>query len=84
MVPQILSNFMSYSLLRFEINVRGATVLGFVGAGGIGKELISSIRQFYYADVSAILLMIIVTVFLIDWLTERLRHRLLSLDGAEQ
>jgi phosphonate transport system permease protein len=75
---------MSYSLLRFEINVRGATVLGFVGAGGIGKELISSIRQFYYADVSAILLIIIATVFLIDWLTERLRHRLLSLDGAEQ
>ena len=80
-VPQILSNFMSYSLLRFEINVRGATVLGFVGAGGIGKELISSIRQFYYADVSAILLIVITTVFLIDWLTERLRHRLLSLDG---
>ncbi len=83
-VPQILSNFMSYSLLRFEINVRGATVLGFVGAGGIGKELISSIRQFYYADVSAILLIIIATVFLIDWLTELLRHRLISLDGADR
>lgn len=81
-VPQILSNFLSYALLRFEINVRGATVLGFVGAGGIGKELISSIRQFYYADVSAILLIIIVTVFAIDWLTERLRHRLLSLGEA--
>lgn len=80
-VPQVLSNFMSYSLLRFEINVRGATVLGFVGAGGIGKELISSIRQFYYADVSAILLIIIGTVFVIDWLTELLRHRLLGLDG---
>jgi len=81
-VPQILSNFVSYTLLRFEINVRGATVLGFVGAGGIGKELISSIRQFYYADVSAILLIVIGTVFLIDWLTELLRHRLLSLDEA--
>lgn len=80
-VPQVVSNFISYSLLRFEINVRGATVLGFVGAGGIGKELISSIRQFYYADVSAILLIIICTVFLIDWLTEKLRHRLLSLEG---
>jgi phosphonate transport system permease protein len=78
-VPQVLSNFLSYALLRFEINVRGATVLGFVGAGGIGKELISSIRQFYYADVSAILVIIIATVFLIDWLTERMRHRLLSL-----
>jgi len=81
-VPQVLSNFLSYALLRFEINVRGATVLGFVGAGGIGKELISSIRQFYYADVSAILLIIVTTVFVIDWLTERLRHRLLSLGDA--
>lgn len=80
-VPQVLSNFVSYSLLRFEINVRGATVLGFVGAGGIGKELISSIRQFYYADVSAILVIIIGTVFLIDWLTEMLRHRLLGIEG---
>jgi len=80
-VPQVVSNFVSYTLLRFEINVRGATVLGFVGAGGIGKELISTIRQFYYADVSAILVIIIGTVFLIDWLTEILRHKLLSLDG---
>ena len=78
-VPQILSNFVSYTLLRFEINVRGATVLGFVGAGGIGKELISSIRQFYYADVSAILVIVIGTVFLIDGATERLRHKLLSM-----
>lgn len=83
-VPQVLSNFISYSLLRFEINVRGATVLGFVGAGGIGKELISSIRQFYYADVSAILMIVICTVFLIDWLTEKLRHRLLSIEGEAQ
>ena len=45
--------------------------MGFVGAGGIGKELLGSIRQFYYSDVSAILLMIIATVFVIDMLTER-------------
>jgi len=80
-LPQVLSNFASYSLLRFEINVRGASVLGFVGAGGIGKELISSIRQFYYSDVSAILLMIIVTVIIIDLGTEALRHRLLGLEN---
>lgn len=77
-VPQVLPNFASYTLLRFEINVRGASVLGFVGAGGIGKELISSTRQFYYADVSAILLMIIVTVAIIDIATEALRHRLIG------
>ena len=50
------------------------SAMGFVGAGGIGKELLSSIRQFYYSDVSAILLMLIVTVFIIDTLTARLRH----------
>lgn len=77
-IPQVLSNFVSYALLRFEINVRGASVMGFVGAGGIGKELLSSIRQFYYTDVSAILLMIIATVALIDIGTEWLRHRLLG------
>lgn len=80
-VPQVLSNLVSYTLLRFEINVRGASVMGFVGAGGIGKELLGSIRQFYYADVSAILVIIIATVFVIDWLTERLRHRLLGIEG---
>ena len=79
-LPQVVSNFASYTLLRFEINFRGASVMGFVGAGGIGKELLSSIRQFYYSDVSAILLMIIVTVFIIDTLTARLRHALI---GAE-
>lgn len=80
-VPQVLSNVVSYTLLRFEINVRGASVMGFVGAGGIGKELLGSIRQFYYSDVSAILLMIITTVVVIDLLTERLRHRLLGIEG---
>lgn len=77
-LPQILSNFISYGLLRFEINVRGAAIMGFVGAGGIGQELLTSIRKFYYADVSAILLLIIITVMLIDMLTERLRHHLIG------
>ena len=80
-VPQVSSNFVSYTLLRFEINVREASIMVFDCAGGIGKELLSSIRQFYYSDVSAILLMIITTVFVIDLLTERLRHRLLGIEG---
>lgn len=77
-VPQVLSNFASYGLLRFEINVRGASVMGFVGAGGIGQELIESIRKFYYSDVSALLLFIIATVMVIDVATERLRHHFLG------
>jgi phosphonate transport system permease protein len=80
-VPQILSNFASYALLRFEVNVRSAGVMGFIGAGGIGQELLVSIRKFYYSDVSAILVLLVVTVMAIDFLTERLRHSLLSLEA---
>jgi phosphonate transport system permease protein len=81
-LPQVLPNYVSYTLLRFEVNVRGAAVLGFVGAGGIGQELLSAIRQFYLSDVSAIVLMIVATVALIDIGTEWLRHRLIGLDTA--
>ena len=81
-VPQVLANFASYTLLRFEINVRGAAVLGFVGAGGIGEELIVAIRKFFYSDVSAILLLIVGCVMLIDIATEQLRHRLGRLEGG--
>ncbi|KQT25119.1 MULTISPECIES: phosphonate ABC transporter, permease protein PhnE [unclassified Bradyrhizobium] len=75
-LPQVIAGYASYALLRFEINVREASVMGFVGAGGIGQELIVAIRKFYYSDVSAILLTIIVTVFLIDIGTGWLRGRL--------
>jgi phosphonate transport system permease protein len=80
-IPQVLSNFASYTLLRFEVNVRSSAVMGFVGAGGIGHELLTSIRRFQYSDVSAILVMIVATVMVIDVATERVRHRLLR---AEQ
>ena len=81
-VPQVRPDFVSYALLRFEINVRGASVMGFVGAGGIGQELVVAIRKFYYSDVSAILLTIIVTVFFIDFITGWLRGRLFGREGA--
>jgi len=77
-IPQILSNVVSYCLMRFEINVRGASVMGFVGAGGIGQDLIEAIRKFYYADVSALLLLIVLCVCVIDFLSEKLRHALLG------
>ncbi len=81
-LPQVLSNFASYALLRFEINVRGAAVIGFVGAGGIGQELFAAIRRFYYADVSAMLLMLIVCVMAIDYGSEKLRYRLLATENG--
>jgi phosphonate transport system permease protein len=80
-VPQVAPNFMSYALLRMEINVRAATVIGFVGAGGIGMELMFAIRQFQYTDISAMVLMIFVCVFALDYLCENLRHRII---GKEQ
>lgn len=78
-LPQTLSNFVSYALLRFEINVRSTAVMGFVGAGGIGQDLIEAIRKFYYSDVSAILVLIIITVSVIDTVTSHVRHRLIGL-----
>ncbi len=77
-LPQVVPGLLSYTLLRFEVNVRSATVIGFVGAGGIGQELIVAIRKFYYSDVSAILVMILVCVVAIDLLSERLRNRLIG------
>jgi phosphonate transport system permease protein len=80
-LPQVMSNYASYALLRFEVNVRGAAVMGFVGAGGIGQDLVEAIRKFYYADVSAILVLIILTVMLIDLGTERLRHHFIGMES---
>ena len=73
-VPQALPNYASYGLWRFEINVRTAAVMGFVGAGGIGMELMTAVRSLYYEDISAILILIVATVSLIDIGCERLRH----------
>ena len=81
-LPQTMSNFVSYALLRFDINVRSSTVLGFVGAGGIGMDLIEAIRKFYYSDVSAIIVLIVITVSVIDTVTGRVRHRLIGLEGV--
>ena len=80
-LPQVITGYASYALLRFEINVREASVMGFVGAGGIGQELVVAIRKFYYSDVSAILLTIIVTVFLIDIGAGWVRGRLFGTDA---
>lgn len=80
-LPQVISNFVSYALLRFEYNVRGAAVMGFVGAGGIGQDLIEAVRKFYYTDISAILILVIATVMVIDRITESVRHRLIGLEA---
>ena len=77
-LPQVAPNLLSYALLRFEINVRGASVIGFVGAGGIGAELYEVISFNYYEEISAIIVLIILAVTFIDLISERLRHRIIQ------
>lgn len=77
-LPQVLPNLTSYTLWRFEINVRGAAVVGFVGAGGIGAEL-NYVISFYSDDrVIAVLILVVLTVTIIDLLSERLRHSMIG------
>ncbi|RPH65642.1 MAG: phosphonate ABC transporter, permease protein PhnE [Burkholderiales bacterium] len=73
-VPQVLPLWISYSLYRFESNVRSASVVGMVGAGGIGVILHEMIRGFDYAETAAVLIIIIVSVTLIDLLSARVRQ----------
>jgi len=77
-LPQVMPNIVSYGLFRFEVNVRAASVLGIVGAGGIGTELYFVIRQFEYPDISAIILLIVILVSIIDISSEKLRHWLIG------
>lgn len=82
-VPQVLPNYVSYALWRFEINVRSATIIGFVGAGGIGMELYDSLSLNYYDDAGAILLIVLVTVMLIDLVSEWTRSRIAGTAAAK-
>ncbi|WP_296219840.1 phosphonate ABC transporter, permease protein PhnE [Pseudomonas sp. UBA2684] len=74
-IPQVLPLWISYSLYRFESNVRSATVVGMVGAGGVGVILWEAIRGFQFAQTCALLIVIILVVSLIDILSQRLRKQ---------
>ena len=74
-IPQVRAMWTSYALYRFESNVRSATVVGIVGAGGIGYVLNEYFRIYDYGKVSAILLLIVGTVTIIDLLSSRLRQK---------
>jgi len=73
--PQVMPLWLSYSLYRFESNVRSASVVGMVGAGGIGVVLYEVIRGFQYAQTCAVLLMLALTVTVIDMFSAWLRKR---------
>jgi phosphonate transport system permease protein len=76
-IPQVGPLWTSYALYRFESNARSATVLGLIGAGGIGQLLFDSLNSFAYSQVSAIAIVIVAAVSLIDLLSQAMRSRLL-------
>jgi phosphonate transport system permease protein len=75
-LPQVLPLFLSYVLYRLETNIRAATVLGFVGAGGIGFYLQTYLRLIDYPAASTVLLVTVVMVMAVDFVSSRLRDRL--------
>lgn len=80
-VPQVLPNTISYTLLRFEINVRASSIIGYVGAGGLGQEFRTAMSLQEYTDLSALFVIIFVTVMVIDYGSEKLRHRVICMES---
>ena len=76
-IPQVTPHFITYNMYRFEVSIRSATVLGLVGAGGIGFYLISSIRLFDYQETAIVLIIIVLLVVITDYLGTRLRARII-------
>ena len=72
-IPQVIPLWSSFILYRLETNVRSATTLGIVGAGGIGQTLYESIRSFQYGETAAQIIVVIVTVMALDLISARLR-----------
>ena len=79
-VPQVMPNIISYTLLRFEINVRASSIIGYVGAGGLGQEFREALSLQEYTDLSALFIIIFVTVIVIDYGSEKLRHKVIGLE----
>lgn len=73
-VPQIMPAFAGIAVFRWDINIREATVLGLVGAGGIGMQLQASINVLAWPQVTTIFLLILATVLVSEWLSARIRH----------
>ena len=77
-MPQIMPNFLSYALLRLEINIAAASAVGYVGAGGIGQELVIAIENLRFDDALAIIVMVIALIVVIDLTSEAIRHRFIG------
>lgn len=77
-VPQVMPNIVAYWLYRFEVNIRASAVLGIVGAGGIGAELVSQLRFREFARAGTVLFITVAVVLLVDMTSGRLRRRIIS------
>jgi len=79
-IPQVAPNYLSYALLRFEINIRASAILGFVGSGGIGYDLKNAFSwgQGRYDEVAAIFLLLFGTIVLFDQVSSRYRNKLIG------
>ena len=82
-IPQVAPNYLSYALLRFEINIRASAILGFVGAGGIGYELRNSMTfgQGRFDEAAAIFLLLFATIVVVDQVSSHFRNRLIGTGG---
>jgi phosphonate transport system permease protein len=76
-VPQVIPAFVSYSIYRFDVSIRAATILGLVGAGGLGFSLIKTMKLFKYHETATCILVIFLIVFVSDWVCARIRARIL-------
>jgi phosphonate transport system permease protein len=76
-LPQVIPHWISFTLYRLEANVRSASVVGMVGAGGIGVILWEIIRGFYYAQTCAVMIIVVLTVTLIDVISAKIRRAMI-------
>ena len=77
-LPQVMPILLSYGLLRAEINVRASTILGFVGAGGIGEQLNTLIQWNFGAKITAVMFLLILTITLLDYFSTFTRQKLIG------
>jgi len=75
--PQIMPAFAGISVYRWDINIREATVLGLVGAGGIGLQMNAAINNLAWAQVATVFVLIFATVVVSEWMSARVRHAMI-------
>jgi phosphonate transport system permease protein len=76
-LPQIMPAFAGISVYRWDINIRESTVLGLVGAGGIGLQLNASVSRLAWNEVTVIFIVIFVTVIVSEWVSAKVRHAII-------